>query len=49
LKGLKAFAEEHPGSRTVVVSNDPNKRRMGEIEVFPVQRFLEELWEGTIC
>ena len=48
LKGLKAFAEEHPDSRTIVVSNEQNKRITGKIEVFPVQEFLHELWEGSI-
>lgn len=48
LKGLKAFAEEHPDSRTIVVSNEKNKRISAKIKVFPVQEFLHELWEGTI-
>ena len=44
----KAFAEEHPNSRTIVVSNERNKRITGKIEVFPVQEFLHELWKGSI-
>ena len=48
LKGLKAFAEEHSGSRTIVVSNERNKRIMGKIEVFPVEEFLRKLWKGSI-
>ena len=48
LKGLKAFAEEHSGSRTIVVSNERNRRIMGKIEVFPVEEFLRKLWKGSI-
>ncbi len=48
LKGLKAFEEEHPNARRIVVSNDQNKRIMSDIEIFPVLEFLSELWNGAI-
>ena len=48
LKGLKAFEEEHPNARKIVVYNDQSKRIMGDIEIFPVLDFLSRLWNGDI-
>lgn len=48
IKGLKAFAEEHPDSRRIVVSNEQNRRIMGDVEIFPVLEFLEQLWTGSV-
>ncbi len=48
LKGLKAFAEEYPGTRRLAVSNENYKRLTGGVEIFPVEEFLQELWKGTI-
>ena len=45
LKGLKAFGEEHPQSRRLIVSLDPINRRMGEIECIYVKDFFKQLWE----
>lgn len=39
LKGLKAFAEDYPDSRQLVVSLDPINRRMGNIECIYVLDF----------
>ncbi len=47
-KGLRAFAEEFPDARKLIVSNEQNKRVMGDIEVFPVREFLTQLWNGMI-
>ena len=47
-KGLKAFQEEHPQVRLIVVSMDKYKRLMGDIEIFPATEFLTELWKGNI-
>lgn len=46
LKGLKAFAEEHPQSRRIIVSLDPFNRRIDEIEHLYVLDFLKMLWNG---
>lgn len=43
-KGLAAFAEEFPACRRIVVSLDPVRRRIGEVEVFPVLDFLKTMW-----
>ena len=48
LKGLKAFREEYPQARLIVVSMDKYKRVMNDVEIFPATEFLSELWKGTI-
>ena len=48
LKGLKAFQEEHPGARLIIVSLDVAPRQLNGVEVLPVKQFLHELWEGRI-
>lgn len=48
LKGLKAFSEEHPGCRLIVVSLDIFNRRIGTIESLYVLDFFRQLWAGTI-
>lgn len=45
LKGLKAFGEEHPQSRKIIVSLDRINRRIGDIECIFVLDFLKELWD----
>ena len=44
LKGLKAFGEEHPQSRKIIVSLDRINRRVGDIECIYVLDFFKELW-----
>ena len=48
LKGLKAFSEEHPAARTIIVSLDTAYREMNQVEVWPVTQFLNALWNGDI-
>lgn len=48
LKGLKAFVEEFPKTRAIIVSLDKNKRILNGIEVFPATSFLEALWKNEI-
>jgi predicted AAA+ superfamily ATPase len=47
-KGLKAFQEEYPQSRLIVVSMDKYKRVMNDIEIFPATEFLSKLWARKI-
>jgi predicted AAA+ superfamily ATPase len=47
-KGLKAFQEDFPQSRLIVVSMDKYKRTMDDIEIFPATEFFAELWKGFI-
>jgi len=46
IKGLKAFREEYPSARLIIVSMDKYKRTMNDVEVFPATDFLAELWKG---
>jgi len=48
LKGLKAFKEDFPLSRAIVVSMDKNKRMMNGVEIFPSEQFLKALWNSEI-
>jgi predicted AAA+ superfamily ATPase len=48
LKGLKAFKEDFPAARAMVVSMDKNKRILNEVEIFPAVEFLKELWSDKI-
>ena len=48
LHGLKAFAEDFPNSRLIVVSLDTYRRRMNGVEIIPVMEFLSDLWNGNI-
>ena len=48
IKGLKAFREEYPNVRLIVVSMDKYKRLMNDVEIFPANDFLSELWKGII-
>lgn len=49
LHGLKAFKEEHPESRLIIVSMDPMPRLFNGVEVWPAQKFLQQLWAGKIA
>lgn len=48
LKGLKAFEEEHPGCRLMIVSLDAMPRLLNGVEVLPASDFLRRLWQGEI-
>lgn len=48
LKGLKAFKDDYPDSRTIIVSQDAIEHRMHDVECIPVHRFLQMLWNGEI-
>lgn len=44
-KGLRAFSEEHPEARLIVVSMEVRPRRHNGIEIWPVGDFLKRLWD----
>ncbi len=48
LRGLKAFKEEHPASRLIIVSLDVMPRNFHDVEVMPATHFLQQLWQGNI-
>jgi len=47
-RGLKAFGEDFPDARLIIVSLDKYRRKMNDVEVFPVLEFLQSLWMGQI-
>ena len=49
IKGLRALKEEDIFSRYIVISNDENKRLTDDgIEIYPWEKFLEELWSNNL-
>ncbi|MCY4323266.1 MAG: AAA family ATPase [Gammaproteobacteria bacterium] len=48
LKGIQAYVEEHRPNHAVVVSNEDEPRRVGEIDILPWRVFLERLWTGEV-
>ncbi len=49
LKGIKALAEELPLTHKIIISLDDNKRVMDEdFMIYPLRKFLTDLWEGKI-
>lgn len=47
-KGLKAFGEEHPDAKLILLSLEERPRLLNGIEVWPVEHFLERLWSRII-
>lgn len=47
-KGLKAFGEEHPEAKLVLISMEDTPRKLNGIEVWPATQFLSRLWAGKI-
>jgi predicted AAA+ superfamily ATPase len=47
-KGLKAFQEDYPNARLLVVSMDKYRRTVNDVEIYPATEFLKELWAGKI-
>lgn len=48
LTGLKAFKEEHPEARLIIVSLDEAPRMFNGVEVLPSVTFLRKLWNKEI-
>lgn len=48
LRGLKAFHEEHPKTRPIIVSMDVAPRILNDVEVMPAKYFLQKLWNKEI-
>ena len=47
-RGLKAFSEEHPNAKLIIVSQEESPRKLNGIEIWPAKQFLERLWAGEI-
>ena len=48
VKGLRQFASEYDVKRLIVVSKDPYYRKIDNIEIMPLEKFLQELWSNNI-
>ena len=48
-KGLLAFGEEFPNTKLIAVTFDDTKRIIDkQIEVYPWQEFLKEMWSNKL-
>ena len=47
-KGLKAFGEEYPVAKRIIVCLEETPRLVNGIEVWPVSMFFKRLWDGKI-
>lgn len=47
-KGVKAFSEEFPNVRPIIVSLDKYPRQMNGVDIYPVKDFLTLLWSGSL-
>ncbi len=47
-KGLKAFGEEYPVAKRILVCLEETPRLVNGIEVWPVSMFFKRLWDGKI-
>ena len=47
-KGLKAFKEDFPEARLIIVSLEDQPRLVNEVEVYPAMQFLKMLWNGEV-
>ena len=48
LRALAAFREEYAPKKTILVCNESEERRAGDIRIIPWRRFLGLLWAGEI-
>ena len=48
LRGLRAFAEEHPPRQAILVCMEKSERIVDGIRILPWSIFLEHLWAGEI-
>ena len=47
-KGLRAFMEDFPDTRPIIVSRDRAPRTLNGIEIVPIESFLRMLWNGEV-
>jgi predicted AAA+ superfamily ATPase len=48
LSGLRSFAEEYTIKKSILITNDPFPRLIGNIQILPWNIFLQKLWAGEI-
>jgi predicted AAA+ superfamily ATPase len=49
LRGLEAFREEAKPRRLILVCNEREPRKAGDIDILPWREFFRRLWEGRIA
>jgi predicted AAA+ superfamily ATPase len=49
LRSLRALGEEQVFKRLLCVSLEPRTRRVGDVTIVPLPRFLEQLWGGAFA
>ena len=47
-KGLRAFSEEYPHAKLILLSMEKQPRMVNGIEIWPVKQFLQRLWQERI-
>ncbi len=47
-KGLRVFSEEYPQARLILLSMAERPRMLNNIEMWPVEQFLQRLWQGKV-
>ena len=47
-KGLRAFGEEYPNAKLIILSMEERPRMIGNVEMWPVAQFLSRLWHGLV-
>jgi predicted AAA+ superfamily ATPase len=48
IKGLQYFEEEYTVKHSILVSNDPYPRKIGNVSILPWKIFLQKLWSGEL-
>ena len=48
LHSLRVFMERHAPRKAIVVCNERRARERDGIQILPIQRFLKDLWNGSI-
>lgn len=47
-KGLSLLGQEVLLERKIIISKEAQKRKVGEVEIYPYRQFLDELWSNKI-
>lgn len=48
LRAIETFCQDNFPRKSIIVCNEKNKRKVGEIYITPWKEFLQEFWPGNI-
>ena len=48
MRGLRTFVEQYKPKRAILVCNESDSRRVGDIRLVPWRTFLASLWRGEV-